>query len=210
MTIGKNKIVIPSHVPLSSRDHTSSIGLTKNGTNPPLLTEFLADPKSTLESTLNVWTWPDRLIKTPGVSTEIIKAYTQLDRYVNLIELPNRKSITIEPYDWAILDLALRRLSEEYLNLHLAPFKGSGLKCRNDLCYCHSLLNSPSLKQIAREIYEYSKQLTNGISTLPTLDRGTKTALDGRLSCMYGDLLSTETNPTLVLDILIGAHKVQF
>jgi hypothetical protein len=177
------------------------------------------------EEKLNIYDWDKKLIpekmaseendKEQNVSgfghgtlvpNEVEAVFNKIDNYLVNFGDNKPETITLSPYEWALVDLSIRKTSDNLCTLHTHGWNNHSaevaLKCQADRCYCHRFLDDPEVREIAKTINNYLEAMGNNIPTSIPIEPEAKTKLNNRFNYFFDDAFNLDTNPNLAIQMI--------
>ena len=145
------------------------------------------------------------------VPNEVEAVFKKIDNYLENFGDNKPKSITLKPYDWALIDLSLRNASDNLCSLHTHGWNNLTadvvIECQADRCYCHRFLDDPEIREIVKTVSNYLDAMVNKIPQSLPIDPETKQKLNNRFNYFFDEAFNLDTNPNLAIQVIRVAGK---
>jgi hypothetical protein len=153
----------------------------------------------------------------PGIPTvdlvianqELAKAFSILDEHLKKYGDHPPTKIILDAYDWAEMDVALRKGTLGSANMHSFNFANVTVECEKYKCYCHHLLDDSRAREIAKDAWKYYKAMHGHVPKQIHLSQDAWEILNSRFLEFFGGRLTLASQPELASALVnIAASRV--
>jgi len=136
------------------------------------------------------------------VHQEVRSVLDTVDTYLSQFGDKKPESITLYPYEWALMDLALRQSTDNICGLHTHDYNGLRINCKSERCYCHHFLDDLEVREIVKTFNNYLEAM--GSKTLINLpiDDAARQKLNNRFEYFFDGAFNLDSKPHLASHII--------
>ena len=136
------------------------------------------------------------------VNQEVGPILESINKYISGFGDNKPKSITLNTYDWAIMDLSLRQSTANVGSLHNYSFNDLIVLCEDGECYCHYFLASQDTRDIVKTINNYLEVMNERLPLSLPIDPVAKNILNSRFDNFFNNKINLDSNPQLAVQII--------
>jgi len=132
-----------------------------------------------------------------------VKAVTDIiETYLSQFGDKKPESITLNPYEWAVLDLTLRQATDNIGNLHIMSYNDLRVYCKSDRCYCHHFLDDPEVREIVKALKNYIDVMGDKAPNNIPIDSTARQKLNNRFEYFFDSAFNLDSKPHLASQII--------
>ncbi len=136
------------------------------------------------------------------VHQEIKSVLDTIDTYISQFGDKKPESITLNPYEWTVMDLTLRQSTGNTGSLHTHGYNDLRINCKPNLCYCHHFLDDPEVREIVKTLNNYLETMGNKAPTNLPIDDTARQKLNNRFEYFFDGAFNLDSKPHLALQII--------
>lgn len=125
-----------------------------------------------------------------------------INTYISQFGEKKPKSITLNPYEWAVMDLTLRQATGNTGSLHTHGYNDLIVHCKSDRCYCHHFLDDPEIREIVKVLNNYLETMGNKAPDNLPIDETAKQKLNNRFEYFFEGAFNLDSKPHLAVQII--------
>lgn len=135
------------------------------------------------------------------VHQEVGEVLDKVNAYLAHFGDKKPESITLNPYEWAVMDLCLRQATSNTATLHTHTHNDVIIRCKAGRCYCHNFL-SRSLVSVAKAISHHLATTGNDAPDELPIDAESRNALNAHFRYFFDGAFDLDSKPRLALHVL--------
>lgn len=136
------------------------------------------------------------------VHQEVKAVLETVDTYLSQFGDKKPEAITLNPYEWAVMDLTLRQSTENTGSLHTHGYNDLRINCKANRCYCHHFLDDPEVREIVKTLNNYLEIMGNKAPTNLPIDTAARQKLNNRFEYFFDGMFNLDSKPHLAIQII--------
>ena len=136
------------------------------------------------------------------VHQEVAPVLEAINTYLSQFGDKKPKSITLNPYEWAVMDLSLRQATSNTGSLHTYIYNDLIIRCKSDRCYCHHFLNDPEVREIVKDLNNYLEIMGNKAPPNLPIDETARKKLNNRFEYFFDGAFNLDSKPYMAAQII--------
>ena len=136
------------------------------------------------------------------VHQEVGPVLETINTYISQFGDKKPESITLNPYEWAIMDLTLRQATGNTGGLHTHGYNDLIVHCKSGRCYCHHFLDDPEVREIVKTLNNYMEAMGSKVPTNLPIDATARQKLNNRFEYFFEGAFNLDSKPQLAAHII--------
>lgn len=144
------------------------------------------------------------------VHQEVKAVLDTVDTYLSQFGDKKPESITLNPFEWAVMDLTLRQSTGNTESLHTHGYNDLRINCKANRCYCHHFLDDPEVRGIVKTLNNYLEIMGNKAPTNLPIDDAARQKLNNRFEYFFDGAFNLDSKPHLAVQIIRVTGQVLY